>query len=162
MEAIFKDGVTAKLCKVYLRDTFEGCLEGSLVAFTEAHLRTYRKRTTRELDGKGHSGYFLVEPPEGKILPRNHFTFLFVKDREFTRQPLKDRSYDKLMLVMDVFVRQIDPDISLGRLLRPVTETVDFEAYACVINYENDFERTCRLEEGLDDISSYPMQSEPW
>ena len=156
MEATFKGGVTAKLCKVYLRDSFEGCLEGSLVAFTEAHLHTYRERTTRNLDGKGHSGFFLVEPPEGSILPRNHFTFLFVKDWRFVRQPLTDRSYDKLMLVMDVFVRQIDPDMTLGNLLRSVTETVDFEAYACVIDYEHDFERTCRLEEGLEDISSYP------
>lgn len=156
MEATFKDGVTAELRKVYLRDTFEGCLEGSLVAFTEDHLRTYRKRTTRNLDGKGHPGFFLVEPQEGRILPRNHLTFLFVKDWRFVRQPLKDRRYDKLMLVMDVFVRQIDPDMTLGSLLQPVTETVDFEAYACVIDYENDFERSFRLEEGLEDISSYP------
>ena len=156
MEAIFEGGVTAKLCKVYLRDSFDGCLEGSLVAFTEAHLHTYRERMTRDLDGKGHPGYFLVEPPEGKILPRHHFTLLFVKDWRFVRQPQKDRRYDKLVLVLDVFVRQIDPDMSLGSLLRSVTETVDFESYACVIDYENDFEHSCCLEEGLEDICKYP------
>lgn len=156
MEATFKGGVTAELCKVYLRDSFEGVLEGSLVAFSEDQLGVYRERTTRDLDGKGHPGYFLVEPQEGKVLPRNHFTLLFVKDGRFVRQPLKDRHYDKLMLVMDVFLRQIDPGISLGYLLKSVTETVDFEAYACVIDYRNDFERTCSLEEGLEDISRYP------
>ena len=156
MEATFKGGVTAELCKVYLRDSFEGVLEGSLVAFSEDQLGVYRERTARDLDGKGHPGYFFVEPQEGRVLPRNHFTLLFVKDGRFVRQPLKDRRYDKLMLVMDVFVRQIDPDRSLGSLLKSVTETVDFEAHACVIDYENDFERSCSLEEGLEDITSYP------
>lgn len=156
MEAIFKGGVTAKLCKVYLRDSFEGVLEGSLVAFSEDQLAVYRERTTRDLDGKGHPGYYLVEPQEGRVLPQNHLTLLFVKDGRFVRQPLKDRSYDKLMLVMDVFVRHIDQNISLGNFLKSVTGAVDFEAYACVIDYGNDFERSCRLEEGLEDISIYP------
>ena len=79
-----------------------------------------------------------------------------MKDWRFVRQPQKDRRYDKLVLVLDVFVRQIDPDMSLGSLLRSVTETVDFESYACVIDYENDFEHSCCLEEGLEDICKYP------
>ena len=156
MEATFKGGVTAELSKVYLRDSFEGVLEGSLAAFSEDQLGVYRERTTRDLDGRGHPGYFLVEPREGRILPRNHFTLLFVRDGRFVRQTPEDRRYDKLMLVMDVFIRQIDPDMSLGGLLKSVTETVDFEAYACVIDYRNDFERSCSLEEGLEDSSRYP------
>ena len=156
MEATFKDGVTAELCKVYLRDSFEGVLEGSLVAFSEDQMGVYRERMTYDLDGKGHPGYCLVNPPEGKVLPRNHFTLLFVKDGRFVRQPLKDRRYDKLMLVVDVFIRLIDPDMSLGSLLRSMTETIVFEKYACVIDYANDFERSCTLEEALEDISRYP------
>ena len=46
-----------------------------------------------------------------------------------------------------------DPSVAL---LKSVTGSIDFEAYACAIDYQNDFERACRLEEGLEDISSYP------
>ena len=156
MEMSFKGGVTAEMSKAYMRSSFAGVLEGSLVAYSEDQLLQFRARMNRDLDGRGHPGYFFVEPQKGRVLPREHVTFLFVKDGRFDRQPLDGGQFDKLLLVVDLFVHRIDPDVSFCTLLKSVTESIDFEAYACAIDYQNDFERACRLEEGLEDISSYP------
>lgn len=156
MEVAFKGGVTAEMSKVYLRSSFDGVLEGSLVAYSEDQLLQFRARMDRDLDGRGHPGYCLFEPQKGSVLPKEHVTFLFVKDGRFDRQHLDGCRFDKLLLVVDLFVHRIDPDISLGALLKSVTGSIDFGAYACAIDYQNDFKRACRLEEGLEDISRYP------